>query len=252
MTNKSLLKAMEEESITKDFIKTEDLDLMSETDSQFESISGSSKKIKKRKKYSKIDDEIRMKLLEDVANKGDTLKAAAERYNVNYSSAKSIFHTYRKEGRILKKPAREKNRKKPLHISRSDINTNAAIDTKSLVVSDKNLTQNNNVSPLVNTNQPLPPLDQLQALTTLLKAAQETTILQQLQNIKHLLEQVNCAPGSEAGKENKPHIYIPKPVRPIQLQEQKSFGQKSSSTPTNKQGSLFTRPHQANEVASNF
>jgi hypothetical protein len=68
-----------------------------------------SKKIrKKRNAYQKIDDDIRLKLLEAV-QRGETLKSAAKRYQVNYSSAKSIFHIFRKEGRILKKVTQEKN-----------------------------------------------------------------------------------------------------------------------------------------------
>jgi len=43
---------------------------------------------------------------------GETLKAAAKRHRINYSSAKSILHTYRKEGRILKKSAQERTIKK--------------------------------------------------------------------------------------------------------------------------------------------
>jgi len=72
-----------------------------------------SKKIrKKRNAYQKIDDEIRVKLLEAVQQHGETLKAAAKRYGINYSSAKSILHTYRKEGRILKKSAQDRTLKK--------------------------------------------------------------------------------------------------------------------------------------------
>jgi len=52
-----------------------------------------------------------MQLLEAVQN-GETLKAAAKRHKINYSSAKSILHTYRKEGRILKKSAQERTTKK--------------------------------------------------------------------------------------------------------------------------------------------
>jgi len=74
--------------------------------------SDSSKKIrKKRNAYSKISDEIRCKLLECVKN-GETLKSAAKRFKINYSSAKSILHTFRKEGRILKKSAQERTMKK--------------------------------------------------------------------------------------------------------------------------------------------
>jgi len=66
---------------------------------------------KKRNAYQKISDDIRVSLLEAVQN-GETLKAAAKRYKINYSSAKSILHTYRKEGRILKKSAQERTTKK--------------------------------------------------------------------------------------------------------------------------------------------
>jgi len=70
--------------------------------------SDSSRKIrKKRNTYHKISDEIRLELLNSVRD-GETLKSAAKRFNINYSSAKSILHTYRKEGRILKKSAQER------------------------------------------------------------------------------------------------------------------------------------------------
>lgn len=58
---------------------------------------------KKRNAYGKIDDDKRLQLLEAVQQRGETLKAASKRLGINYSSAKSIIHTYRKEGRILKK-----------------------------------------------------------------------------------------------------------------------------------------------------
>ena len=72
-----------------------------------ESDSKSKKIRKKRNAYQKIDDETRLHLLEAVQN-GETLKSAAKRYQVNYSSAKSIFHIYRKEGRILKKATQDR------------------------------------------------------------------------------------------------------------------------------------------------
>jgi ribosomal protein S25 len=76
-------------------------------------LSQKSKKIrKKRSAYQKIDDDIRVKLLEAVQQRGETLKSAAKRYGINYSSAKSILHTYRKEGRILKKSAQDRNGKR--------------------------------------------------------------------------------------------------------------------------------------------
>jgi molybdenum-dependent DNA-binding transcriptional regulator ModE len=75
-------------------------------------MSDSSRKIrKKRNTYQKISDDIRVQLLDAVQN-GETLKSAAKRHKINYSSAKSILHTYRKEGRILKKSAQERTTKK--------------------------------------------------------------------------------------------------------------------------------------------
>jgi len=83
-------------------------------------LSDSSRKIrKKRNAYSKISDDIRMDLLECVKN-GETLKSAAKRHKINYSSAKSILHTYRKEGRILKKSAQERTNKKKTTIPFED------------------------------------------------------------------------------------------------------------------------------------
>jgi len=80
--------------------------------SDSDSFSESSRKIrKKRNTYQKISDDIRVDLLESVRN-GETLKAAAKRHKINYSSAKSILHTFRKEGRILKKSAQERTTKK--------------------------------------------------------------------------------------------------------------------------------------------
>jgi transposase-like protein len=76
-------------------------------------INPTTKKIrKKRNAYQKIDDNLRVKLLEAVQQNGETLKAAANRFGINYSSAKSILHTYRKEGRILKKSSQDKSMKR--------------------------------------------------------------------------------------------------------------------------------------------
>jgi hypothetical protein len=234
MSTKFLLKATEESNVSMDSIKTEESDQLSETSSQSECMSGYSKKIvKKRKKYSKIDDQIRMKLLEDVQKNGDTLKAAAERYNVNYSSAKSIFHTYRKEGRILKKPANERYRRTPLLPPRSTINTAA------LVVSDNISAINNKVeieSP-VQVNQVPSQLQQIESLSALLKAAQENSIIQQLQSIQNFLQKtIANQESANNSKENVQQMFIPKPIR---LQDLCRMG--SSTTPTNKQASLFSR-----------
>jgi len=86
-----------------------------------DSLSDKSKKIrKKRNTYQKIDDETRMKLL-DAVSQGDTLKAAAKKFSVNYSSAKSILHTFRKEGRIFKKSAQERTPRKRTKTSSQDL-----------------------------------------------------------------------------------------------------------------------------------
>mmetsp|Transcript_18334 Transcript_18334/g.15976 ORF Transcript_18334/g.15976 Transcript_18334/m.15976 type:complete len:183 (+) Transcript_18334:142-690(+) len=72
-----------------------------------------SKKIrKKRNAYAKVNDELRMKLLNAVQHDGETLKGAAKKFGINYSTAKSILHTYRKEGRITKKSTHDKPSKK--------------------------------------------------------------------------------------------------------------------------------------------
>jgi len=85
--------------------------------SDSESFSDSSRRNrKKRDAYQKISDEIRLSLLDSVKN-GETLKSAAKRFKINYSSAKSILHTYRKEGRILKKSAQERTMKKKNSVS---------------------------------------------------------------------------------------------------------------------------------------
>jgi len=80
-----------------------------EATENIETLSSQTKKIrKKRNAYQKIDDDLRLQLLEAVQQNGETLKAASKRLKINYSSAKSIIHTFRKEGRILKKSALER------------------------------------------------------------------------------------------------------------------------------------------------
>jgi len=84
------------------------------SDSEFSDSDDPKKPRKKRSAYQKIADDVRMKLLECVKN-GETLKSAAKRFKINYSSAKSILHTFRKEGRILKKSAQERTTKKKIN-----------------------------------------------------------------------------------------------------------------------------------------
>jgi hypothetical protein len=236
MTDKILTKAMEYENTSVNSIKTEEESDMSDTSSQ-SSISGYSKKIiKKRKKYSKIDDEIRMKLLEDVEKNGDTLKAAATRYGVNYSSAKSIFHTYRKEGRILKKPARERYRRKPLLPPQQISNTSTEASSPGLT--STNSTPQLDVNGLMGANQVLSQFQQIQTLTVLLKAAQESSIIQQLQNIQNLLQKTIAT--QEGKNDNVPQINIPKAVYP---NSNNGFKEKLSGLIPSEHSSLFSKVH---------
>jgi hypothetical protein len=236
MTDKSLAKAMEYENTSVDSIKTEEeSDRMSDTSSQ-SSISGYSKKIiKKRKKYSKIDDEIRMKLLEDVEKNGDTLKAAATRYGVNYSSAKSIFHTYRKEGRILKKPARERYRRKPLLPPQQISNTSTEASSPGLT--STNSTPQLDINGMMGANQVISQFQQIQTLTVLLKAAQESSIIQQLQNIQSLLQKTIAT--QEGKNDNGPQISIPKAIYP----SNNGFKEKLSTLIPSEHSSLFSKVH---------
>jgi hypothetical protein len=237
MTDKSVAKVMEYENIS---IKTEEeSDPMSDTSSQSDCISGYSKKIvKKRKKYSKIDDEIRMKLLEDVEKNGDTLKAAATRYGVNYSSAKSIFHTYRKEGRILKKPARERYRRKPLLPPQQVSNTTTEVSSPGLPIATP--PQQVDVNGMMGANQVLSQFQQIQTLTAILKAAQESSIIQQLQNIQNLLQKTIST--QESKTDNFPQIVIPKALHPNQTTITLGLNKEKVSM-QNEQSFLFNKVH---------
>jgi len=189
-------------------VKTEESDeLLSEVDSECDSISGYTKKItKKRKKYSKIEDDIRMKLLDAVENHGETLKSAATKFGVNYSSAKSIFHTYRKEGRILKKPARERYRRKPL-IPRTE-STTITQESSPGVEAPKETKKPNE-----DENHLMLQMQQLQTMALIVKTIQQNNILNQLQAIHNLLTKES---QKEPVKSEAPQILIPKVNHPNQ------------------------------------
>lgn len=57
----------------------------------------------RRKTYTLLTDDAREQLIKLVKEDGLTIKAAATSLGLNYSTAKTIFHVYRKEGRIKKK-----------------------------------------------------------------------------------------------------------------------------------------------------
>ncbi|CAK60433.1 unnamed protein product (macronuclear) [Paramecium tetraurelia] len=63
------------------------------------------------KKYAVIDQSKRVLLLKKILSKESTIKEAAKEFGVNFSTAKAILQTYRKEGRIGKKKTRERNKK---------------------------------------------------------------------------------------------------------------------------------------------
>jgi len=63
------------------------------------------------KKYSKITDEQRRDFIDAVENNGEKIIHAAKRFNINYSSAKSILNIFKSEGRSLKKLTRKRNEK---------------------------------------------------------------------------------------------------------------------------------------------
>ncbi|CAD8076830.1 unnamed protein product [Paramecium sonneborni] len=63
------------------------------------------------KKYAVIDQSKRVLLLKKILSKESTIKEAAKEFGVNFSTAKAILQTYRKEGRIGKKKKRERNKK---------------------------------------------------------------------------------------------------------------------------------------------
>jgi len=56
-----------------------------------------------RRKYRNITDAMRKKLIEAVETQGEKIKHAAKKFNINYSSAKSICQVFKREGRANKK-----------------------------------------------------------------------------------------------------------------------------------------------------
>ncbi|CAD8105071.1 unnamed protein product [Paramecium sonneborni] len=64
------------------------------------------------KKYAIIDQNVRIQLLRRILSKQTTIKEAAKEFGINFSTAKAILQTYRKEGRIGKKKTRDRNKSK--------------------------------------------------------------------------------------------------------------------------------------------
>jgi len=103
---------------------------------QSSKISEESKKIKKfpfkkKKKYCLITDEIREQLIDLVENKNEKIVHAAKKLKINYSSAKSIYQIYKREGRSIKKTFKKRgqevsivNQTQQLNLSNSGLNIN--------------------------------------------------------------------------------------------------------------------------------
>ncbi|CAD8089829.1 unnamed protein product [Paramecium primaurelia] len=64
------------------------------------------------KKYAIIDQSVRIQLLRRILSKQSTIKEAAQEFGINFSTAKAILQTYRKEGRVGKKKTRDRNKSK--------------------------------------------------------------------------------------------------------------------------------------------
>ena len=93
-------------------------------------------------KYNKVADEIKYKFISEVIKRSGTIKSAAEKYEINFSTAKAILHTYRKEGRIGRKSKRHnrnpcflKSKKKINRVDQIQSNHNEMLFTNT----DKNL-----------------------------------------------------------------------------------------------------------------
>eukprot|EP00357_Protocruzia_adherens_P033744 CAMPEP_0115020738 /NCGR_PEP_ID=MMETSP0216-20121206/30379_1 /TAXON_ID=223996 /ORGANISM="Protocruzia adherens, Strain Boccale" /LENGTH=323 /DNA_ID=CAMNT_0002392779 /DNA_START=367 /DNA_END=1338 /DNA_ORIENTATION=- len=63
---------------------------------------------RKRERYQTVSNNTRLELIQMVEHDGSSLKDAANHLGINYSTAKSIFAMYKKEGRILKKVNRRR------------------------------------------------------------------------------------------------------------------------------------------------
>ncbi|CAK59181.1 unnamed protein product (macronuclear) [Paramecium tetraurelia] len=64
------------------------------------------------KKYAIINQSVRVQLLRRILSKQSTIKEAAQEFGINFSTAKAILQTYRKEGRVGKKKTRDRNKSK--------------------------------------------------------------------------------------------------------------------------------------------
>eukprot|EP00357_Protocruzia_adherens_P014042 CAMPEP_0114997342 /NCGR_PEP_ID=MMETSP0216-20121206/14844_1 /TAXON_ID=223996 /ORGANISM="Protocruzia adherens, Strain Boccale" /LENGTH=231 /DNA_ID=CAMNT_0002361709 /DNA_START=327 /DNA_END=1022 /DNA_ORIENTATION=+ len=65
---------------------------------------------RRRKKYSVTDNKTREDLIKMVETDNISIKRAAEKLGINYSTAKSILGMYKKEGRIQKKTIRKRTK----------------------------------------------------------------------------------------------------------------------------------------------
>lgn len=184
-----------------------------------DSIYGGSKKIrKKRNAYQKIEDDVRLKLLDAVQKHGETLKSAAKKYKINYSSAKSILHTYRKEGRILKKSAQERNIKRNSSPGREmDASPTHHSDDENMEPENEPQIPQKSLQTQENTR-----IDNIKDLSEDLKTKSMSPINGLMDNFVNLLKlgQMNNTQGEGNGK-----LAIPTPKAPGKLNPSSSFSE---------------------------
>jgi len=92
----------------------------------------------------------------------------------------------------------------------------------------------------VGANQVLSQFQQIQTLTVLLKAAQESSIIQQLQNIQSLLQKTIATHETKNTNDNLSQIVIPKAVHAVR--DNLGFKEKVSTFQPNEH-SIFSKVH---------
>jgi transposase len=63
---------------------------------------------KRRSSYNKINEEVRMEIIERILRNGESIKEVSTEMGVNISTCKAILKVYQEEGRVGKKKQRNK------------------------------------------------------------------------------------------------------------------------------------------------
>lgn len=90
--------------------KVEKHSLLEENELTYQSKAQKTKAISKERpqSYRAVDDKARRQLLELITIRKESIKTAAAKLGINYSTAKSVLNTFRNQGRIDKKRFRSK------------------------------------------------------------------------------------------------------------------------------------------------